>query len=294
MRTMKEARFPDEIRTNPNKRNTDLWCHFYSTHGHATEDCVNLRVDVAQLLRAGHLKEYISNRANLNLSKNHGNKPDEAPQPIHTINMMFEGKTINKITYTTLRKSKVSFTIESRGWDPAESRSISFTNSDREGPVPLHNNALVISVQIMNSFIKRVLIDPESSANIIQQRILKEMGIDDAIIPTIKVLVGFNMASELTQGEIELPVHADECGGNVSKAGEQNIRGTDRQNHGSLHRRHAGQILHEAELGEVCLRGSFANIPGLFGFLAEGIKMNPDKVNAIQEMSEELGNVKAV
>ncbi|XP_070045445.1 uncharacterized protein [Nicotiana tomentosiformis] len=55
--------------------------------------------------------------------------------------------------------------------------------------------------------VKRVLIDPGSSANIIRSRVMEKLGLQDQIIPATQILNGFNMASETTKGEIILPVN---------------------------------------------------------------------------------------
>ncbi|XP_070008324.1 uncharacterized protein [Nicotiana sylvestris] len=55
--------------------------------------------------------------------------------------------------------------------------------------------------------VKRVLVDPGSSANIIQSRVVKQLGLRDQIVPAARVLNGFNMPSETTKEEIMLPVY---------------------------------------------------------------------------------------
>ncbi|XP_059310070.1 uncharacterized protein LOC132061234 [Lycium ferocissimum] len=75
-----------------------------------------------------------------------------------------------------------------------------------EGIAQPHNDALVISVLVNKFRIKRVLIDPGRSANIIRWRVIEQLGLLDQIVPTIRVLNGFNMACETTKGEITLPI----------------------------------------------------------------------------------------
>ncbi|XP_070042558.1 uncharacterized protein [Nicotiana tomentosiformis] len=55
--------------------------------------------------------------------------------------------------------------------------------------------------------VKRVLIDPGSSTNIIRSRVIEKLGLHDLIVPATRILNGFNMASETTKGEIILPVN---------------------------------------------------------------------------------------
>nr|XP_016476692.1 PREDICTED: uncharacterized protein LOC107798234 [Nicotiana tabacum] len=54
--------------------------------------------------------------------------------------------------------------------------------------------------------VNRVLVDPGSSANIIRSKVVKQLGLQDQIVPASRVLNGFNMASETTRGEIILPI----------------------------------------------------------------------------------------
>nr|XP_016455225.1 PREDICTED: uncharacterized protein LOC107779332 [Nicotiana tabacum] len=57
--------------------------------------------------------------------------------------------------------------------------------------------------------IKRALVDPRSSANIIQRRVLEQAKLIGNIFPTTKLLVGFNLTSITTQGEMFMPTHAE-------------------------------------------------------------------------------------
>ncbi|XP_009788307.1 uncharacterized protein [Nicotiana sylvestris] len=52
-----------------------------------------------------------------------------------------------------------------------------------------------------------MLVDPGSSANIIQSRFVEQLGLQDQIVHADRVLNGFNMESETTKGEIMLLVN---------------------------------------------------------------------------------------
>ncbi|XP_070014191.1 uncharacterized protein [Nicotiana sylvestris] len=54
-----------------------------------------------------------------------------------------------------------------------------------------------------------MLVDPGCSANIIQWRVLEQAKLTRNIVPRTKLLVGFNLTSVMTQGEILLPKHAE-------------------------------------------------------------------------------------
>jgi len=88
--------------------------------------------------------------------------------------------------------------------------TISFNDEDAEGIVQPHNDALVISVLINKSRVKRILINPGSSANIIRSRVVEQLGPQDQIVSAVRVLNKFNMACETTKTEITLSVNTTE------------------------------------------------------------------------------------
>lgn len=48
--------------------------------------------------------------------------------------------------------------------------------------------------------VKKVLVDPRSSANIMHKGVFNQMDSSYAVLPVTKALVKFNMASEVTRG----------------------------------------------------------------------------------------------
>ncbi|XP_019238064.1 PREDICTED: uncharacterized protein LOC109218175 [Nicotiana attenuata] len=72
---------------------------------------------------------------------------------------------------------------------------------------PQHNDALVISFLLNNTRIKRVLVDPGSSANVIRSGVIEQLGLLSQISTVPRILHGFNMIGEETKGEIPLPIN---------------------------------------------------------------------------------------
>ncbi|XP_070054975.1 uncharacterized protein [Nicotiana tomentosiformis] len=105
------------------------------------------------------------------------------------------------------KRTKVSITREKRTRDYVLEGTISFSDKNAEGIVQPHNDALVISVLINKSLVKRVLIDPGSSSNIIRLRVVEKLGLQDQIVSAVRMLNEFNMACETTKGEITLPMN---------------------------------------------------------------------------------------
>nr|XP_016456269.1 PREDICTED: uncharacterized protein LOC107780254 [Nicotiana tabacum] len=63
-------------------------------------------------------------------------------------------------------------------------------------------DALVISFLLSKVQIKRVLVDPSSSANVIRSKVVEQLGLLDQIMPASQVLHNFNMDGEIKKREI--------------------------------------------------------------------------------------------
>ncbi|XP_019225255.1 PREDICTED: uncharacterized protein LOC109206847 [Nicotiana attenuata] len=208
MRNIKEARFPRPMRSVQGQRDLNLWCEYHGINGYRTGDWRHLQEEVATLLKNGHLREFLSDRAKNNYGRNRDtSEPSKAGEepPRQTINMIFEGNEINGVTFAAAKKTKVSITHSKRLWEDY----ITFTEEDADGLLLLHNDAQVISLNVLDFKIKRVLVDPGSSANIIQWRVLEQTKLTESIIPTTKLLAGFNLTSVTTWGEILLLINAE-------------------------------------------------------------------------------------
>nr|XP_016442633.1 PREDICTED: uncharacterized protein LOC107768042 [Nicotiana tabacum] len=82
-----------------------------------------------------------------------------------------------------------------------------FSKEDLETMMEPHNNALVISFLLSNTSVKRVLVDPGSTTNIIRSEVVEQLGLLNQVVPIPRILHGFNMIGEVTKGEITLPIN---------------------------------------------------------------------------------------
>ncbi|XP_016475370.1 uncharacterized protein LOC107797042 [Nicotiana tabacum] len=80
---------------------------------------------------------------------------------------------------------------------------------DADGLLLPHNDALVIFLNVLDLKIKRVLVDPGSSTNIIQWRVLEQAKLTGSIVATTKLLAGFNLARVTTREKILLPTNVE-------------------------------------------------------------------------------------
>ncbi|XP_060195096.1 uncharacterized protein LOC132624312 [Lycium barbarum] len=173
-------------------------------------DCRHLCEEVASMLNRRHLREYLSERA-----RNHyeriepTNSKNILDAPPHIINMIFGGSIITGTTFTVAKKMKISVMREKRFRELPDEDAITFSDEYTIGITLSHNDTLVITLSIEYFQVKRLLIDPGSSTNIIRWKVAEEMGMLGKTISAARTLAGFNMSSETTNGEIDLPVEAE-------------------------------------------------------------------------------------
>ncbi|KAF3590553.1 hypothetical protein DY000_02020408 [Brassica cretica] len=73
-----QVKCPQKMNAPDSFRNPGFWCDFHRNHGHKMEDCIALKIEVNELLKKGHLREFLSEKAKSHLSKETMGKPTEA------------------------------------------------------------------------------------------------------------------------------------------------------------------------------------------------------------------------
>ncbi|XP_070010102.1 uncharacterized protein [Nicotiana sylvestris] len=162
------------------------------------------------MLNQGHLKELLSDKRRDNFARgcNPPQGPPKPPSPAHTIQMIIGGgedTVINHVKFTTTHKLKR--TVSHERYDNLED-DIIFDKSDNDGLCFPHYDALVITLRIADTDVKRIMVDDGSGACIVHPRVLMQMRLEDKLILRCITLMGFNNAVERTSGEIVLPILA--------------------------------------------------------------------------------------
>nr|XP_016473143.1 PREDICTED: uncharacterized protein LOC107795084 [Nicotiana tabacum] len=152
---IKDTRWPRPIQTVSSQRNPNLMCKHHGTHCHKTEDCRQLREEVARLFNEGRLREFFSDQA-----KNHFRERDarknEQEEPHHVIHMIISGVDVPQ--RPIFKRTKVKWT---RSYDLED--ALSFYNEEVEGISQPHNDALVIEYEDENFLTPRTSVVPEES-----------------------------------------------------------------------------------------------------------------------------------
>ncbi|KAF3501702.1 hypothetical protein F2Q69_00042171 [Brassica cretica] len=165
--------------------NLGFWCDFHRDHGHKTEDCVALKIEVNELLKKGHLRVFLSEKAKVHLSKETTGKPTEAapvspPRPDRVIHVISGGSEISGISHAAAKKSNWNAKHSLEAAKPKclllGTDEISFTAKEQEKVLTPHHDALAA---------------------------YKDLGLEEsALTRRITPLIGFSGEVKKTAGEV--------------------------------------------------------------------------------------------
>ncbi|XP_013639583.1 PREDICTED: uncharacterized protein LOC106344823 [Brassica oleracea var. oleracea] len=193
---------PQKMKAPDSFWNPGLWCDFHRDHGHKIEDCVDLRIEVNELLHKGDLREFLSEK-----SKNHQNKEVPAksagaiPASLHrqdrVIHVISGCSEISRVSHAAAKKITHNAKHGLETTKPKRlllgTDEISFTAKEQAKILAPHHDALVISLTVANCLVNRILVDNGSSSNIIFQTAYQDLGLEEsALTRKITPLIGFS------------------------------------------------------------------------------------------------------
>ncbi|KAF3567476.1 hypothetical protein DY000_02014454 [Brassica cretica] len=224
-----QVKWPQKMKAPDFFRNTGFWCDFPRDHDHKMEDCIALEIEVNELLRKGHLREFFSDKAKSHLSKETTCKPTEAapvspPRQDRVIHVILGGLEISGISHAAAKKSTWN---AKHGLEAAKPKclllgidEISFTAKEQDKVLTPHHDALVLSLTVANCLVKSILVDNGSSGNIIFQAAYKDLGVEEGTLTRRKArslrsdrvvcVMGRYVATEL-RGELGRYVATEPC-----------------------------------------------------------------------------------
>jgi len=81
----KMVKWPTKMMSDPSTGKSDAFCEFHQEHIHKMEDCYALRLQVANLLEQGHLKELLNDKGRNTKAKGRERPgPPKLPSPART------------------------------------------------------------------------------------------------------------------------------------------------------------------------------------------------------------------
>ncbi|XP_048619858.1 uncharacterized protein LOC106392526 [Brassica napus] len=154
-----QVKWPQKMKAPDSFQNPGFWCDFHRDQGQKPEDCVALKIEVNELLRKGHLREFHPDKSKSHLSKETTGKPTEGapvspPRQDRVIHVISGGLEISGISHPAAKKSNWN---AKHGLEAAKQKSlllgtdeISFTAKELEKVLTPHHDALFISLTVVN------------------------------------------------------------------------------------------------------------------------------------------------
>ena len=197
-------KWPEKMKGDPNKRNRSKYCYFHRDHGHDTDECFDLKQQVENLIRQGKLKSF--------LGRDHKDEAEESSRPpLGEIRVIIGGNSTDQSYKSKKAYLKVVQSVQLSGQSlrakSMDEQPITFTDEDAERIHHPYDDAIVITLLIADYTTKRVLMDNESSADILYYPAFQQMRIGrDQLRLVNSPPVGFSGMKVQPVGTISLPV----------------------------------------------------------------------------------------
>ncbi|XP_074352547.1 uncharacterized protein LOC141691682 [Apium graveolens] len=150
---------PKPMQTPLEIRPYNRQCDYLETHGHKTENCLSLKYFIEERVKKGNLNKYLVRDSN---NRGEGQKKGK-----NIVNMGVGG------SHSPPRSP--DFSDEVLSIQSLQDMVISFSSKDYEGVNPHHNTALVVTLDIFDNKVRRMLIDKGSSINILFKHTVDQM-----------------------------------------------------------------------------------------------------------------------
>ncbi|XP_021837115.2 uncharacterized protein [Spinacia oleracea] len=218
----------DEKWQNPNKLwsnllhiNRNKWCEFQDDFGHNTKECNQVKDNIEDLVRRRYLKQYLADRREgaLEKEKAPSGKPREPPQKRiyevaghkkNHILVVFGKQRSTHASKKHLRALSHRVNFSAIGENEPHPPNMTFTADDcLRVQYYKHEDPLVISMDLKNHNVHRVLFDGGGAVNIIFRNFFEQLFLEEGEESITKVsypLIGFKGSKTIPRGTITLPV----------------------------------------------------------------------------------------
>ncbi|RVW98422.1 hypothetical protein CK203_026749 [Vitis vinifera] len=204
---LSDFKWPRPLGTNPSTRDRSRRCAFHKDHGHTTETCRSFQYLVERLIKAGHLKQYLRSDS----------PSDEEYDSRRKRQRLLRAASIRE------RINSIRPGLTGEGPRPIDG-TIIFPPVDPTRTLQPHRDALILSLEIGDFDVRRILVDLGSSADLVQASVMSHIGHTlTGLENPGRILSGFNGSSTTSLGDIVLPVQAGPVTLNVQSSVAQEL-----------------------------------------------------------------------
>ena len=203
--------FPSKLKGDPNKRSRDKYCRFHRDHKHDTADYYNLKQQIEALIREGKLQRFVNKGRTDPPQEQVPRRENERPRlPIRDIRIIVGGtatfESSKKARKTYLRTvQNVQLTSIIPEMAQIDNPVIGFSEENARRLHHPYDDALVVNLRVGDYNMHRVLVDNDSSANILYYPTFQQMGINrEQLVPINAPIVGFEGTRVFPLGVVTL------------------------------------------------------------------------------------------
>ncbi|XP_052188877.1 uncharacterized protein LOC127799162 [Diospyros lotus] len=207
-----------------NKQSKDKYCQFHRDHGHDTEECHQLKEEIQELINRGFLRRFVAKDTEPQRGERRGSRSPprrcgrsqerrRTRTPPRRENRHGDGSPPQQLIFHTLaagvvpgKESRETSDLHRR---PGVKRArpgdvISFTDDDLPG-YPISNDPLVITAKLGKWELRRILVDPGSSSEVLYRQAFLGMGYEmEQLKPARVPLIGFDGEVVYADGVFQL------------------------------------------------------------------------------------------
>ena len=167
----------EKMKGDPNKSNRNKYCHFHRDHGHDTDECFDLKQQIENLIRQGKLRNFLGRDHKDEKLK--GKIEESSRPPLEEIRVIIEGSSTCQLSKSKKAYLKVVQSVQLSRRSPrarsTNEQAITFTDEDVERIHHPYDDAIVITLLIVDYTTRRVPVDNGSLADILYYPAFQQM-----------------------------------------------------------------------------------------------------------------------
>ncbi|XP_043693182.1 uncharacterized protein LOC122643642 [Telopea speciosissima] len=226
---------PVPMFSKPEDRNPKKYYRFHRDTGHDTKDCRQLKREIENLIRDGHLLKYVDRRKDSRPDhkeeERHVGRDDRRHDKERVTNRRGEPTretgqssrplaapiltTLGGLGQESARKAKAHAgfigVVEATTKIARTDLTISFASEDMEGINWPHDDAIVLQMFIQDRMVHKILVDTGASVDLLSYQAFKQFGLgEESLRPDGNNLYRFSGEAAKIEGSIKMPVTVGE------------------------------------------------------------------------------------